>query len=181
MLPPQLALHVENVSVGRQVAAGAVDVIGAAAQGATIGAMFGPTGMLVGAVIGATLSLAKKLYDWFQRKKREWGRQAELEAAAIEQRNAMTPSQQMVADYQAAKDTLATTGGGHSGRNARRRAAEDIKTLESMAASQGMSFSYTGGNVSLVQNNSSGGSSVEVNNSTGGTVGGSSDPVYGVQ
>lgn len=174
-------VDVENVSVGRQVAAGAVDVIGAAAQGATIGAMFGPTGMLVGAVIGATLSLGKKLYDWFQRKKREWGRQAELEAAAIEQRNAMTPSQQMVADYQAAKDTLATTGGGHSGRNARRRAAEDIKTLESMAAGQGMSFSYTGGNVSLVQNNSSGGSSVEVNNSTGGTGGGSSDPVYGVQ
>jgi len=175
-------VDVENVSVGRQVAAGAVDVIGAAAQGATIGAMFGPTGMLVGAVIGATLSLGKKLYDWFQRKKREWGRQAEIEAAAIEQRAAMTPSQQLIADYQAAKDTLATTGGGHSGRNARRRAAEDIKTLESMASSQGMSFSYKGGDVSLVQNNSSGGSAVEVNNNAGsGPVGSAGDPVYGVQ
>jgi len=174
-------VDVENVSVGRQIAAGAVDVIGAAAQGATIGAMFGPTGVLVGAVIGATLSLGKKLYDWFQRKKREWGRQAEVEAAAIEKRAAMTPSQQLIAEYQEAKDTLATTGGGHSGRNARRRAAEDIKTLESMASSQGMSFSYQGGNVSLIQNNSSGGSAVEVNNNAGGAVASTGDPVYGVQ
>lgn len=57
-------VDVAGVNVG-SVASGAVDILGAAAQGATIGAMFGPQGALVGAILGGTIGLGTKLWNWF--------------------------------------------------------------------------------------------------------------------
>lgn len=41
-----------------------VDTLGMAATGASIGAMFGPGGLIVGAAIGFALGLGKSIFDW---------------------------------------------------------------------------------------------------------------------
>jgi len=48
-----------------------LDVASAAMQGASIGWMFGPQGALVGAVIGATVSLGFKAWEFWKKKKAE--------------------------------------------------------------------------------------------------------------
>lgn len=60
-------VDIAGVNVGSFLS-GAVDVVGMAAQGATLGAMFGPQGALVGAIIGGVVGLGMKLYDWFTNK-----------------------------------------------------------------------------------------------------------------
>lgn len=48
-----------------------VDVANGMLQGAAMGAFFGPTGMLVGAILGATVVLGFKAYEFWQSRKRK--------------------------------------------------------------------------------------------------------------
>ena len=69
-----------DVDVGAQDAASlasmGVDIGTGALQGASIGMFFGPTGALVGAILGGTVTLGVKLFNWWQGKNAENEREA---------------------------------------------------------------------------------------------------------
>ena len=69
-----------DVDVGAQDAASlasmGVDIASGALQGASIGMFFGPTGALVGAILGGTVTLGVKLFNWWQGKNAENEREA---------------------------------------------------------------------------------------------------------
>lgn len=69
-----------DVDVGSQDAASlasmGVDIGTGALQGASIGMFFGPTGALVGAILGGTVTLGVKLFNWWQGKNAENEREA---------------------------------------------------------------------------------------------------------
>lgn len=69
-----------DVDVGGQDAASlasmGVDIGTGALQGASIGMFFGPTGALVGAILGGTVTLGVKLFNWWQGKNAENEREA---------------------------------------------------------------------------------------------------------
>lgn len=69
-----------DVDVGAQDAASlasmGVDIASGALQGASIGMFFGPTGALVGAILGGTVALGVKLFNWWQGKNAENEREA---------------------------------------------------------------------------------------------------------
>jgi hypothetical protein len=64
-----------DVDIGGQDAASlasmGIDIGTGALQGASIGMFFGPTGALVGAILGGTVTLGMKLFDWWQGKAKE--------------------------------------------------------------------------------------------------------------
>lgn len=74
-----------DVDIGAQDAASlasmGVDIGTGALQGASIGMFFGPTGALVGAILGGTVTLGVKLFNWWQGKNAE----NEKEALRIQQ------------------------------------------------------------------------------------------------
>lgn len=74
-----------DVDIGNQDAASlasmGVDIGTGALQGASIGMFFGPTGALVGAILGGTVTLGVKLFNWWQGKNAE----NEKEALRIQQ------------------------------------------------------------------------------------------------
>lgn len=69
-----------DVDIGNQDAASlasmGVDIGTGALQGASIGMFFGPTGALVGAILGGTVTLGVKLFNWWQGKNAENEREA---------------------------------------------------------------------------------------------------------
>lgn len=75
----------KDVDIGNQDAASlasmGVDIGTGALQGASIGMFFGPTGALVGAILGGTVTLGVKLFNWWQGKNAE----NEKEALRIQQ------------------------------------------------------------------------------------------------
>jgi len=62
----------------------AVDSTITIGQFATLGAMFGPTGALVGAAVGVAYVIGKSLYNWFQDSKAAAQAQARAEIAALD-------------------------------------------------------------------------------------------------
>ena len=147
---------------------GALDVVGMAAQGATLGAFFGPGGALFGAVVGGVIGLGLKLWDWFTNSNDEAEDLAEQEMEAANARktgrNKIRPSRPNVtpvpeidpttqpgydpaAAFQEQRDALVDEyvrlSGNPDNRGNRRnlqktRAA--IRTLEENATSQGLNF-----------------------------------------
>ena len=147
---------------------GALDVVGMAAQGATLGAFFGPGGALFGAVVGGVIGLGLKLWDWFTNSNDEAEDLAEQEMEAANARktgrNKIRPSRPNVtpvpeidpttqpgydpaAAFQEQRDALVDEyvrlSGNTDNRGNRRnlqktRAA--IRTLEENATSQGLNF-----------------------------------------
>jgi hypothetical protein len=61
-----------------------IDVAEGALKGASIGMMFGPGGAMVGAVLGATVTLGFKAYEWWNDRKKKNQAQMDMELAAAE-------------------------------------------------------------------------------------------------
>lgn len=61
-----------------------IDVAEGALKGASIGMMFGPTGAMVGAVLGATVTLGFKAYEWWNDRQAKNEARMEMELAAAE-------------------------------------------------------------------------------------------------
>ena len=75
--------EIGSTTKGDLVKAG-VDIGNAAIIGGSIGMMFGPGGALVGAVLGATVTLGFKAYEWWNDRKKKNEEQMALELAAAE-------------------------------------------------------------------------------------------------
>lgn len=71
----------EQAGVPPEWADPAVDTASMAIYGATLGSMFGPTGMLVGAAAGLAVGLGFSIYNWLDRKKAEAAEQLKRDLA----------------------------------------------------------------------------------------------------
>lgn len=172
-------VDIGGINVGNFVG-GAVDVLGMAAQGATLGAMFGPTGMLVGGIIGGIIGIGQKLWNWWQGEQDEIDEEIRRETAAATNRrranrsraNRANPTEIPVIDqvaslasrYDQLQDQLAAAD--NKNNKSSQRLKSRISSIEGQAAALGATFLYQGGSVTINGGDTVGGGTVVESNQT---------------